>query len=1275
MAIKKRNLALIGTTLLATNYNRGGISSERRNRYLHIDCHWMMGLPAAHAIPANPLPFRETQPDGSPTPFLRWMGDDSYSYLTDERGYKVVVDVDGWFVYAEMEDDVVGEQSANERRRLSKPSNHRLGQIDPSVHGYPLGIVDVPPPHERFHASSALDLDRVAASPPPPPPSVRHRSLVKTHGTFHNLVLLLRFSNHKNRDVPPQSDYDTLYNTLEPTEHKKSVAPTGSIRQVFLQNSYGAFTLESTVYKWITLSKSEEYYANGNHGFTKLKEGIEEALDVLEKDPGFEFADFDLDGDGMIDGFGVLHSGYGAEFGGDDCYGAKNENRIWSHKGGMDWTSKKERIAVNRYYVSSGLRGKCGEDIVRMGVICHEIGHYLGLPDLYDATFEGVGIGAFDMMSQSWGYSGSGLLPPLLSAWSKLQVGWATPILIEHDGTYSIEASSTSPIVYKITEGFPEGEYLLLENRQPQGFDEEILHGGIAIWHIDDKLNSQDDRGYPSQPQWPYNGKHYQVALLSADGKYDFEKGTNQGDADDLWHADSKKKELKPGSSQYPNTDTYQDGSVTETKIRIFGFSPSGDVMTFSVEGFEKGVDKTSAPTSSPTGVPTLAPTHAPTNDPTNVTTPGPSREPTRLPTGGPTHVPTHLPSSVPSEVPSNGPSTSPTESTSPTSAPPTQNPTLNPATNTTGSPVTEIDQCASLCLEPIPSISCPKMPHDFQSCLNADMGELCDADGECGTDNFLNNCAGYDVYRVIPCTMTNWMDPVDISGNSGTQVLPNFDNTTNVTTEIPTTAPSTSPTKSPTNRPVLTIVGSNSIVNADSETPLSNNKSNECKYYPGWNIGLPYCLHDCNQPTYMKNNPIFEFDSVESCCNLHYRKSEAACAFQTSAADVEVSTVFTFLPSVSGHIWNDANGNDLREGNESGMHGVLIDLFTCGDDIWVKGTRTSTDGSFHFIDLEPGHYYLKMVPPAGYQISASSSLHSDFTPYSGETICQEFRGDDADKEFIGSVVPDVKTELVSAPLDADIEPEEDELEEEIQVPIQMMSNLGIHSKARPQRPTPSSASTHSEKFATTTETATTSATRASTSKSTEREPSSRTINSLHSKSFLRGFSNFESTDSTAVTIQALEDITIKSKPGVYSVQGELKVGCEPEWCDDVLIKFDATSLKGTDYKSAKSAILRLYALNASPVGGTVHVTSTDTWEDSRVTWDNAPSASDHLGEIGSIHPNQWVDVDVTYGLLKSTNGVLSLRIKSDTTNRTWRAKYSSLESMPSHVPELRVSF
>ena len=60
-------------------------------------------------------------------------------------------------------------------------------------------------------------------------------------------------------------------------------------------------------------------------------------------------------------------------------------------------------------------------------------------------------------MSQSCGFDGTGLNPPLLSAWSKARVGWANVINITNDGTYDIEASWKSNVVYKLSTGFPKG--------------------------------------------------------------------------------------------------------------------------------------------------------------------------------------------------------------------------------------------------------------------------------------------------------------------------------------------------------------------------------------------------------------------------------------------------------------------------------------------------------------------------------------------------------------------------------------------------------------------------------------------------------------------------------------------------------------------------------------------------------------------------------------------------------------------------------------------------
>ena len=59
---------------------------------------------------------------------------------------------------------------------------------------------------------------------------------------------------------------------------------------------------------------------------------MREALDYLDQNSIIEFKDFDEDGDGLIDSIAFLHSGYGAEWGRDDCFGQGKNSRIWSHK-------------------------------------------------------------------------------------------------------------------------------------------------------------------------------------------------------------------------------------------------------------------------------------------------------------------------------------------------------------------------------------------------------------------------------------------------------------------------------------------------------------------------------------------------------------------------------------------------------------------------------------------------------------------------------------------------------------------------------------------------------------------------------------------------------------------------------------------------------------------------------------------------------------------------------------------------------------------------------
>jgi len=498
------------------------------------------------AMEASPHPFDVTQPDGT-TITLYIRGNEHFHWLEDTGGYTVVRDEADRFLYAELDDN---QQLA--------PTPHVVGKVDPQAAGLAKRLL---PPDGVIRQNSAAahddahELDGIAGT---------------AAGTRKNVVILMRFADHVDRPLPSNADFDAFFNAVggDPV-----LAPTGSIRDVYLENSYGALSLDSTVFGWVDLPETEAWYAAGSSGLnSRLRSGIRQALNLL--DPIIDFDQFDDDGDTWVDAIAFIHSGYGAEWG-----GFQSPDRIWSHRSSISTWWSQEGVRVSPYHISTGLWGSGGgSDITHIGVVAHETGHFFGLPDYYDTNGGGSGIGSYGMMANSWGFDGSQLHPPHFCAFSKIFLGWMSPTEVG-PGTYTIDAAELTPQVYRIDDGFSPGEYLLIENRQPIGVESIMPQGGLCIWHIDENKCCNTDEGYPGQSGWPENNNHYRVALLQADGEYDLERGENRGDGGDVYHRHGAGT---LGPDTVPSTDSYRFGTITETGVVITGLSGAGEQMSFT---------------------------------------------------------------------------------------------------------------------------------------------------------------------------------------------------------------------------------------------------------------------------------------------------------------------------------------------------------------------------------------------------------------------------------------------------------------------------------------------------------------------------------------------------------------------------------------------------------------------------------------------------------------------------------------------------------------------
>jgi len=432
-----------------------------------------------------------------------------------------------------------------------------------------------------------------------PDPFSPARDDADLEGEWNLLILLVDFPDYP-WDHQEDENFDNEGNIYTPEQIESMLFSegsyaqpgaesefTGSMRDFYTENSHGNFTVTGTVTEWIRAPEAYTFYCNGDGEFgtpddngygeyeQSVRQLVEDALEIA--DENVNFADYDNDDNGLVDGLFIVHAGPGAEVFGGNALGA---NYIWSHKWNIR-QQERDGVIISGYTIQP-------EDGT-IGVFCHEFGHALGLPDLYDTDYSSNGMGEWELMAGGgWTYRPGdppGTSPIHMSAWCKIQLGWVDVINIDEPiENVEIEPVEESGVVYRLwTDGDAESsEYFLVENRQRIGFDRalvrrQIANGlaapeGLLITHIDETRwrnggNTDDEHRLvdveEASPVW-LEGEPFEH--LDGDGKNLDLHLSNRGDDGDLW----------PGFSELNEDRTEWTGDRNHTVFNLFS-TPSSN--------------------------------------------------------------------------------------------------------------------------------------------------------------------------------------------------------------------------------------------------------------------------------------------------------------------------------------------------------------------------------------------------------------------------------------------------------------------------------------------------------------------------------------------------------------------------------------------------------------------------------------------------------------------------------------------------------------------------
>ncbi len=422
------------------------------------------------------VPFTATQPGGTELQ-LFMSGDEYHLRVHDANQFTVTRDpASGYFVYAGLNGESV------------VPTTLVVGQVDPAQAGLQPGIDISPAAWKQLREAFWANTPSKHALPG------YTESVTSNSGTLNNLVVFIRFS-----DQTAFPDNLPLYEGM----FNDQVPGANSMINYFREVSYNSIDIPTYFYPQAaspTILSYQDAYPRAYYmpydavtnpdGYDGQSERTTREHSLLANAVNYIAAavtgiNIDHDGDGYVDNICFITRG------GTTAW----NTLLWPHR----WILHSQPVYINGLQVwDYNFQLEDHLNSHGNGVLCHEMFHTLGAPDLYHYTGNGISpVGEWDLMDNNSNP------PQHMGAWMKYKYGgWISSIPeLSIQGTFSLNPlTSSSGQCYKITSPVNPDEFFILEYRNQSGTFESSLPGsGLLVYRINSLAGNGNAQGPPDE--------------------------------------------------------------------------------------------------------------------------------------------------------------------------------------------------------------------------------------------------------------------------------------------------------------------------------------------------------------------------------------------------------------------------------------------------------------------------------------------------------------------------------------------------------------------------------------------------------------------------------------------------------------------------------------------------------------------------------------------------------------------------------------------------------